>query len=160
MENMKPRNIKKEQFAQRRMVNGCTASSSIAGWKGGNTRVQPTTSQLRAIDVGHKKYINGGRKEKSLTRKEFRGQVGGRGQELIIKKHHIIPMYIAGRRATQSARMLLHVLVEQQRLTNVLDLGDCALEVKCLGQNDFENLLQVSIGSDGEFNKTNKPSAR
>lgn len=52
----------------------------------------------------------------------------------------------------KSAWTLLHILVEQQRLTDVLNLGDCALEVKCLGQNDFENLPQVSICPDGEFN--------
>lgn len=86
---MKPRNRKKEQFAQGRMVNGCAASSWIAGWKGGIPASQSTTSQLRAIDVGHKKYINGGeRKKKRLTRKEFRGQKQGSGIDHQEASHH------------------------------------------------------------------------
>lgn len=40
----------------------------------------------------------------------------------------------------------LEVFVEQQRLADVLDLGNCALEVERLGQDDFEDLDLVSSG--------------
>lgn len=36
-------------------------------------------------------------------------------------------------------------LVEQERLSNVLYLGNCALEVECFGQDDLEDLWNVSL---------------
>jgi hypothetical protein len=36
-------------------------------------------------------------------------------------------------------------LVEEERLSNILYLGDCALEVKRFGKNDLENLWTISF---------------
>lgn len=37
-------------------------------------------------------------------------------------------------------RRFSDVFVQQQRLANIFDLGNGTLEVKCLGQDDFEDL--------------------
>lgn len=39
-----------------------------------------------------------------------------------------------------SARLLSDVLVQQQRLADVFDFGDGALEVECLGKDNLEDL--------------------
>jgi hypothetical protein len=41
-------------------------------------------------------------------------------------------------------RRRLDGLVEEERLANVLDLGDCALEVECLGEDNLEYLGRVN----------------
>lgn len=48
------------------------------------------------------------------------------------------------RRCTAFRR--LDGLVEEERLSDVLYLGDCALEIECLGQDDLEDLGLVSRG--------------
>jgi hypothetical protein len=92
----------KGQFAQRRMINGCAASPSIAGWDPANH--EPTTKDRHRTHGIHQW------RERKVINKNERPE--GKNQDLIIKEHHIIPMYIIGRGTGKCPSRLLHILVE------------------------------------------------
>lgn len=82
------------------------------------------------MDVKEKKTVKYivKRKEKDSQGRERSSMLGGRIDH---QEHHFIPMYKDIK--TSPSGPLLNVLVEEQWLTDIFNLGDGALEIECLG---------------------------